>query len=311
LTDMVVLIVPENDRQFGSLAKAIRAVGVNTIEQVRSAKEAIHWISLYECDVCVISQEVPGGRNGLTTLLDMRSHRPGLRAIIVSSSHSEKVAVGAFHAGIVDYVPIGRGYEREVANLISQIKTSPAGSSIVPAPIVPAEFNDRLLQPTYQNRLRVIGRHLDLYDFRRVNVLEVEGGFIVRAALPNSRTTETIEFVDQNFVQLMVAATTDRGDGERMRAQATGLLPTGYEDFLRATGFQLDYHAAEAVTISELDEVVAVGGIGRVDETGISRLGPIQWLFRAKEVAALLDQAYRRRGVPQNEEMNRAAFSRR
>jgi hypothetical protein len=73
------------------------------------------------------------------------------------------------------------------------------------------------------------------------------------------------------------------------------LLPTGYEDFLRAIGYRLDEHAAEATTISELDELVVVGGVGRVDEFGNTRYGPLQWLLREAEIGFLLNEAYRRR----------------
>jgi hypothetical protein len=73
------------------------------------------------------------------------------------------------------------------------------------------------------------------------------------------------------------------------------MLPTGYEDFLRAIGYRLDEHAAEATTISELDELVVVGGVGRVDEFGNTRYGPLQWLLREAEISFLLNEAYRRR----------------
>lgn len=298
MRNLIVLIVPENGRQFSSLAQAIRSVGVGETHQAANAEEAIRWLALYECDACVLSYELPGKTDGLQALLDMRNHRPDLPVIMVSRSKSEKVAVGAFHAGVVDYVPISRGYENGVASLISQIKTSPdIHDAIVPAQIVPPHVADWLLQPTYQNRLRVIGRHLDVYRYRRVNILEVEGGFVVRASPQGSRGVETLEFVGHQFAQLIAKAASDRGSGERIKAQPDALLPTGYEDFLRAVGYQLDHHAAEAITVSELEEIVVVGGVGRVDETGVSRYGPIQWLFRSDDVSVLLDQAYQRREV--------------
>lgn len=295
MTGLVVLVVPENGRQFKTLAKAIRGVGVGDVQQARDAEDAVHWLGLYECDACVISYELPGKRDGLAALLDIRNHRQNLPVIMVSRSRSEKVAVGAFHAGVVDYVPMTRGYEQAVASLISQIKVSHAGGAIVPAQIIPPNVEDRVLQASYQNKLRVIGRHLDLYGFRRINVLEVDGGFIVRATPADDRTVETLEFVDQQFSQLIAAAAAHRGDGEKSVRTASTLLPTGYEDYFRAIGYQLDQHAAEAVTISELEELAVVGGVGRVDETGVSRYGPIQWLFHPDDVAVLLDQAYQRR----------------
>ena len=295
MSSLVVLIVPENERQFNSLSKAIRGVGVGDVQHVKGADEAVRWLGLYHCDACVISYELPGRRTGLDTLLDIRTHRQNLPVIMVSRSNSEKVAVGAFHAGVVDYVPITRGYENAVASLVSQIKGARAGNLIVPAQVIPPDVEERVLLPTYQNRLRVIGRHLDLYDFRRINVLEVEGGFIVRATPARDRGVETLEFVSQQFSQLLAAASVGRGDGEKIAQTASKLLPTGYEDYLRAIGYLLDQHAAEAVTISELEDLAVVGGVGRVDATGASRYGPIQWLFRPDDVAVTLDQAYQRR----------------
>lgn len=296
MSDLIVLIVPENDRQFGSLEKSIRGVGVGEIHQAKGAEDAIRWLSLYHCDACVMSYEMPGKRNGLEALLDVRNHRPDLPVIMISRSKSERVAVGSFHAGVIDYVPISRGYETAVASLISQLKVSPhANQNIVPAQIVPPNVEDYLLRPTYQNRLRVIGRHLDLYGYRRANILEVDGGFIVRASPSQNRGVETLEFVGHQFAQLIASAAEGRGAGERNLTHPTGLLPTGYEDFFRAIGYQLDQHAAEAITISELEELAVIGGVGRVDETGVSRYGPIQWLFRPEDVAVLLDRAYKRR----------------
>lgn len=295
MSGLVVLIVPENDRQFSSLSKAIRGVGVGEVHQARGAEGALHWLGLYKCDACVISYELPGKRNGIETLLDIRNHRPDLPLIMVSSAKSEKVAVDAFHAGVVDYVPTTRGYEHAVASLISQLKVSQTSSAITPAQIIPPDVDERLLQPTYQNKLRTIGRHLDLYGFRRINVLEVDGGFIVRATPTGDRGVETLEFVNQQFAQLIAAAASRRSEGDKVLRNPGRLLPTGYEDFLRAVGNLLDQHAAEAVTISELEEIAVVGGVGRVDETGVSRYGPIQWLFRTDDVAVLLDEAYQRR----------------
>ena len=296
---LVVLVVPENGRQFRQLESAIQAVGVGEIQQASGGDEAVRWLGQMHCDVCVLAHELPGKHNGLDTLLDIRSHQPGLPVIMISRSGSEKVAVGAFHAGVVDYVPISRGYEHAVANLVSQIKVAPPGGPIVPSQIIPSDMDARLLVPSYQNRLRAIGRHLDTYRYRRINVLEVDGGFIVRATPSESRETETLEFIDNQFPQLLAVSATDRGEGERRAQPVSNLIPTGYEDFLRALGYRLDQHAAEAVTISELDELAVVGGIGRVDETGVSRYGQIQWLLQLNDVVEMLNGAYRRRQAPQ------------
>lgn len=299
MSELIVLVVPDNGRQFRQLESAIRAVGVGEILQVSGGDEAVRWLDQRRCDVCVLAYELPGKQNGLDTLLDIRSHRPDLPVIMISRSGSEKVAIGAFHAGVVDYVPISRGYEHAVANLVSQIKVAPRGSQIVPAQIIPSDMDECLLEANYQNHLRAIGRHLDTYGLRRINVLQVDGGFIVRATPAHSRETETLEFIDEQFPQLLAVAATDRGEGERREQPVSKLIPTGYEDFLRALGYRLDQHAAEAVTISELDELAVVGGVGRVDETGVSRYGQIQWLLHQDDIVEMLNGAYRRRQARQ------------
>ena len=129
-----VLVLPENDGQYNPLVRAIQSVGVGGIQRANSGDEAISWPGLTYCDVCVISYELRGKRNGLDTLLDLRAHRPDLAAIMVSRSGREAVAVGAFHAGVVDYIPVKRGYEEAVAGLISQLKVSTAGWPGCPAP---------------------------------------------------------------------------------------------------------------------------------------------------------------------------------
>ncbi len=310
MSDMQVLIVPENGRQFNSLSKSLRSVGIGEVHQANGVDDTFRWLGLHHCDACVISYELPGRRNGLDVLLDIRSHRADLPIIMVSRSNSEKVAVGAFHAGVVDYVPINRGYESAVAGLISQLKVSKSSDAIVHPQVIPPNVDNQLLQPNYQNRLRVIGRHLDVYGFRRVNILEVEGGFIVRATPSGNRGVETLEFVDHQFVQLIVTAASGRGAGERSGSSVGKLIPTGYEDFLRAVGYRLDEHAAEAVTVSELEEIAVVGGVGRVDETGVSRYGPIQWLFYPNDVSNMLDAAYQRRRDERNRDSSKGFLRR-
>jgi hypothetical protein len=152
---------------------------------------------------------------------------------------------------------------------------------------------ERLYFPTYQNRLRVIGRQLDLARCRGLSLLEISGGFLVRAATPDARTPATWEFPYGDFEGLIAGAIAARGEPARPRVHP--LLPTGYEDFLRALGHRLDEEYAEAVTVTELDGFVAVGGVGLAAAHGRSTAAPFQWLLRPDDVAALLDEAFRRR----------------
>ena len=151
-----------------------------------------------------------------------------------------------------------------------------------------------LLLSTYQDRLRVIGRQLDLSGLGAVNLLEVPGGFLVRAMRPQARSPEALEFPHDEFPALISRAIAARGEGERQQ-RPHPLLPTGYEDFLRALGYRLDLQRAEAITVTELGGFVAVGGLSTVETYQQTTIGPFQVLLRSEDIMALLDEAFRRR----------------
>lgn len=153
-----------------------------------------------------------------------------------------------------------------------------------------------LLLPTYQNRLRVIGRQLDLGSLHAVTLLEVPGGFLVRAMSPGARAFDTLEYEHGGFPALLASAHAARGEGER-RANTHPLLSTGYEDFLRALGHRLDGQQAEAITVAELDGFIAVGGLAKVERYAQTDIAPFQSLLRADEINELLDIAFRRRAA--------------
>jgi len=151
-----------------------------------------------------------------------------------------------------------------------------------------------LLLPTYQNRLRVIGRQLDLGGYSAINLMEIPGGCLIRAMGPGERIPEALEFPQSDFPEVMARAITGRGEGARSH-RPHPLLPTGYEDFLRALGFRLDAQHAEAITVAELESFIAVGGLVRMEQYSRTGLGPLQSLLRADDIVALLDEAFRRR----------------
>ena len=150
------------------------------------------------------------------------------------------------------------------------------------------------LLPTYQNRLRVIGRHLDLTGNGGLNLLEVPGGFLVRAMAPGARAPVALDFAHDGFPDLLADAFAARGEGER-RHRPHPLLPTGYGDFLRALGFRLDKQRAEAITIAELEGFVAIGDLALVERYERTDIVPFQHLLRADEIGALLDETFRQR----------------
>jgi len=153
---------------------------------------------------------------------------------------------------------------------------------------------DTLLEPTYQNRLRVIGRHLDLLSYRSFVIVEVEGGLLVRAVRADQRDGEALEFPDGAFRQLMLDAISSRGSGYHSYTPSP-LLPTGYEDFLRALGHRLDQRLARGVVVTECPSMVVVTGDEQSHTSTQAPYRVFEDLLRPQDVTALLDQAFSRR----------------
>lgn len=156
-------------------------------------------------------------------------------------------------------------------------------------------MNQALLRPTYQNRLRVIGHHLDRGQYRDVAILEIDGGFIARATGPENRRPQALEFPDSQFVELMQEALNDRGRGQKYNPHAK-LLPTGYEDFFRSLGFLLDNQSAVGITVCELDSHLLVAGQQPSDSiAGHKSLRGFERYLTAADIQKLLDDAFNRR----------------
>jgi hypothetical protein len=62
-----------------------------------------------------------------------------------------------------------------------------------------ARDDRELLRPTYQNRLRVIGRHLDNGGFHGASIFEIDGGFVVRATAADAKRPQALEFPDDQL----------------------------------------------------------------------------------------------------------------
>ncbi len=124
--------------------------------------------------------------------------------------------------------------------------------------------------------------------------MEVGGGFLVRVLQSESRTPQALEFSDRDFPQLVASAIAARGEKARSRATST-LMPGGYEACLRSLGHRLDTQVAEAITISELDSFVVLGGIAMVDTLAQTSLAPFQAFLKVDDLALLVDSAVRQR----------------
>ncbi len=153
---------------------------------------------------------------------------------------------------------------------------------------------DHLRFPTYQNQLRLIGRHLDTNGYRSISLLDVEGGILVRAFTARKHESELLEFPDSAFDQMVKDAIEGRGRRKKV-GRKHAVVPTGYEDFLRALGYELDQRVAKSITLHESPDSWFVAGIAGSDNSN-GVFSPFDMTLREAEVNAVLDAAFRRRG---------------
>lgn len=155
----------------------------------------------------------------------------------------------------------------------------------------PRKLAPELLRLNYQNRLRSIGRSLDLGGYRTMIILEVEGGFVVRTVRRQDRDIELLEFADSTYPERMIQATESRGAGER-REKASPIAPTGYEDLLRAVGRQADLRKLERIVIAELRDGLVLAG----DDCSGARPRPVDYRLSMETIQKVLDEAFQQRG---------------
>lgn len=155
---------------------------------------------------------------------------------------------------------------------------------------VPRELPPELLQLTYQNRLRTIGRHLDLNEQRSMLILEVDGGFIVRCVSRTDRDVDLLQFDDDSYVDRMIRATESRGEGER-RETHSPVAPTGYEDLLRALGRAVDQRNGSRIVIAEKKDSILIHG----EERSGTTVRPFDIDLDESGITAALDEAFRMR----------------
>jgi hypothetical protein len=155
-------------------------------------------------------------------------------------------------------------------------------------------ISEELLLPTYQNRLRVVGRHLDLNEYRSVSLMDVEGGILVRASSPKRHAPELLEFPDEAFLEIVRTAIQSRGSRKRVKTRSE-LIPTGYEDFFRALGYELDRRLAKSVTLHECQESIFLAGLEKGDPTS-HVFSSFDVMLGPDEIQLILDSAFRRRG---------------
>jgi hypothetical protein len=95
-----------------------------------------------------------------------------------------------------------------------------------------------------------------------------------------------LKFADAHFAHLIREAVTTRI--QRGPTPDHALLPTGYEDALRAIGHELDRRRGDRVTVIELEQCLLVRGH---QPTGGCEHRRVEWVLAAEELTALLDVA--------------------
>jgi DNA-binding response OmpR family regulator len=293
------LLVEDDSQIAWGVSRAIEARGFPKPHHVTNAHDAIEWVTHNECGVCFLAYKLPD-MNGVDLTIRLRQRKGDLPIYMLSSAASEAVAVGAFRAGVNDYFVKDPQVYDAVVRVVQRITEAESRVSTIPTnQSIPDDMPRDLLIPSYQNRLRVIGRQIDMNRYRMAAIFEVDGGFLVRALPEHGRKADALEFPDRDFVHWITDAYRNRGRGER-RESTSSLLPSGYEDFLRAIGAALDRHKAEAITIAEFSSVIVVGGSAQVDNSTQTTVGNLQWILHKDEVLQLLDEGYRRRKKAEN-----------
>lgn len=112
---------------------------------------------------------------------------------------------------------------------------------------------------SYQERLRAIGAYLDEYGVSQVSVIEANGGFLLRAALPPSgERGALLEFAYEDLADRHALLSRRRGRGVMAAAKPRRLsdryraLEAMYQDLFRALGWELDDSSAHNLLVDEV-----------------------------------------------------------
>ncbi len=291
---LTTLLAESNPRLANQLSQAISTANVPRPQHVTTGQDALAWATNVPYDLCFVADRLPD-MSGVELIIRLRQRQGDLPIVMVSGAKSEAVAVAALRAGVTDYLPTDRELRETVTRTVQRFATVEHAAIDHPVtPPLPAGGPATLLQPTYQNRLRAIGRQLDVQRVRMASILEVDAGFLVRAFPHDGRTPDAFEVPNRDVLFWISDAFRARGAGER-GPSTSPLLPSGYEDFLRAIGQALDQHPAEAIAVAEYAQMIIVTGLTKLDTAMQTSLGGVEWILRADEIQQVLDQSFRRR----------------
>ncbi|MBA3943352.1 MAG: response regulator [Herpetosiphonaceae bacterium] len=292
-----ILLAAKQTNEMRQIVRCIEEITLRIPIYITTPEAVIDWLVDNDCDLCLLDDSLPR-TDPLEFVTRIHQRKPDLSIIMLSANQSAQAAVAAFHVGVVDYVPKQSGFQNVIARHLGEYMQKRTGTSERTIATGDVALPAAMARATYQNRLRVIGRQLDLYGYHSINLLEVGGGFLVRALAKGNRTPQALEFSDRDFPQLVIDGLKQRGEKRRPRAKSE-LLPTGYEDFLRALGYRFDAKVAEAITVAELDRFIVIGGVALVEGTVQQSLAPFQAFLQPDDILSIVNEAVRRRSTQQ------------
>src|SRR5947209_18937475 len=175
------LLVMRHRKEADQLAAMIAAAGsVHAAPAYTDTMQgALDLLAQRRFGVLILDDRLRGG-TGIQALARVRERYPALPVVMVSAARSEDAAIDAFHLGVADYIPKKRGYGDHVVRLVTQLAASAPLTPQTRLLDIPHDIPEALLSPTYQNRLRVIGRQCDALGLCELAILEAVGGFVVR-----------------------------------------------------------------------------------------------------------------------------------
>jgi hypothetical protein len=119
-------------------------------------------------------------------------------------------------------------------------------------------------RPAYQDALRAIGRYFGRNVYRHVLVMEAGDGYVARA-FPGQQGNLKAEGIALPMSDVLgLIAGQEQGRGVPVSdVKMPPLCPTGYEDFFRSLGHDLDAAGAANVCLVELSGGILVSYTGR------------------------------------------------
>ncbi len=149
----------------------------------------------------------------------------------------------------------------------------------------------------YQETLRAIGRYFDEQVYRNILVCEVADGYIARAfpmAATETAKAEGLQFLHEDITALVKRSREVRNPIPDF-VKMPPLCPTGYEDFMRAVGWEIDGAAVHLISIVEMKEGILVNYY-QPAKPSPSGSPWHQTFYDPDGITALLNRGFGRRG---------------